>query len=185
MSARVRARIAALLALASLALAGCTNPDAASAPSAPPSASPQSPGEPPAPAPPSPSAQAPAHVQPTPGRALGAFAALYVNWSSRTLAANQRTLASISIGAARASERQAAVASEADATLARARISNRGQLVSIARDLAEPGRWLVVTHEQTEGQGEYEGLRPSYHVTLARLALVRGGFAVSEWLPQS
>jgi len=182
----MRARVAPLLALAILALGGCANPDAVSAPRAPPpSTSPQSPGEPPAPAPPSPSAQAPARVQPTPSSALAAFATLYVNWSYRTLAAKQRTLAAISVGAARASEREAAAASEADATLARARISNRGQLVSIARDLAEPERWVVVTREQTEGHGEYEGLRAAYHVTLARLALVPAGFVVCEWLPQS
>ena len=45
--------------------------------------------------------------------------------------------------------------------------------------------WTIVTREQTSGAGEYEGLPAAYHVTLAKLAAVGGGYAVSEWLPQS
>jgi hypothetical protein len=181
-----RAVVLSALLLSGAVLVGCTNPDASGpleATSS--SASPQSPGEPPAPPPPSPSGQAPSGAQPTPQRALAAFAARYVNWSYRTLAANQRGLAAMSLGAARASELQAAAASTADATLARGRISNHGQVVSVALDRASPGTWVIVTDEQTSGAGEYEGLKPSYHVTLARLANVAGGYAVAEWLPQS
>jgi hypothetical protein len=57
--------------------------------------------------------------------------------------------------------------------------------VSIAADVSRPGTWDIVTREQTGGSTEYEGLPASYHVTLAQLARVPGGFAVSEWLPQS
>ena len=168
-----------------MALTGCTNPDAPSTVGSTESSSPQSPGEPAAPPPPSPGAQAPADVQPTPAKALQAFAQLYVNWSYRTLSADQRTLAEISVGAARLSERQAATSSRNDTTIAAGHIWNRGQLISIARDLTRAGAWVIVTHEQTGGNTQYEGLPAAYHVTIAELASVHGGYAVAEWLPQS
>ncbi len=174
------------LLLAAVALAGCTNPDAPSAAQGTTStASPQNSGEPPAPAPPSPAAQAPAGVQPTPSKALAAFAELYVNWSYRTLSADQRTLATISVAAARLAEQQAAASSQADTTITRGQIWNSGQIVSIAPNLARPDTWAIVTREQTGGDGQYEGLPAAYHVTLAQLARVPDGYAVSQWLPQS
>jgi hypothetical protein len=168
------------------ALAGCTNPDAPSTgPHTAAAASPQNAGEPPVPAPVSPAAQTPADVQPTPPKALAVFSGLYSNWTYRTLTSDQRALAAMSVGAARLAEQQAAASSEVDTTIARGRIWNTGQIVSIASDLARPGAWAVVTSERTGGSTEYEGLPAAYHVTLARLARVPGGFAVSEWLPQN
>ena len=182
----LRGLIAVSLALGALALAGCTNPDApGTGPHTTSTASPQNAGEPPAAAPASPAAQAPGDVQPTQLTALAAVSRLYSNWTYRTLASNQRALAAVSVGAARLAEQQAAASSEADPTIARGRIWNSGQIVSIASDLAGPGTWVIVTSEQTGGSTEYEGLPAAYHVTLARLARVPGGFAVSEWLPQS
>jgi hypothetical protein len=178
--------IALCLLLGALALAGCTNPDAPSAgPHTTSTASPQNAGEPPAPAPASPAAQAPADVQPSPQQALSAFSRLYSNWTYRTLTSDQRALAAMSVGAARLAEQQAAASSTADTTIARGGIWNSGQIVSIAEDTTQPGTWVIVTSEQTGGSSEYEGLPAAYHVTLARLARVPGGFAVSEWLPQS
>jgi hypothetical protein len=178
--------IAVCLLLGALALAGCTNPDAPSTgPHTVGPASPQNAGEPPAPAPASPAAQTPADVQPTPLAALSAFSRLYSNWTYRTLTSDQRALAAMSVGAARLAEQQAAASSEADTTIARGHIWNSGQIVSIASYLARPGTWAIVTSEQTGGSTEYEGLPAAYHVTLAQLARVAGGFAVSEWLPQS
>ncbi len=178
--------ILACLLLAAVALAGCTNPDAPSAGQGSTStASPQNPGEPPAPAPPSPAAQAPAGVQPTPAKALAAFAELYVNWTYRTLSSNQRALAAMSVAAARLAEQQAAASSQADTTITRGHIYNSGQISSIAPDLSQPDTWVIVTHEQTGGDTQYEGLPATYHVTLAQLASVPGGYAVSRWLPQN
>src|ERR1035437_623937 len=98
----MRGLIALCLLLVVVALAGCTNPDAPStAPSTTSSASPRNSGEPSAPPPPSLAAQAAAGVQRTASEAIAAFAQLYVNWTSRTLTANQRTLAAMSAGAAR------------------------------------------------------------------------------------
>jgi hypothetical protein len=182
----MRALIPVCLLAATLALTGCTNPDAPStARSTQSSASVGNPGEPAAPPPPSPSAQAPTDVRPTPAKALAAFAQLYVNWSYRTLSADQGTLAAISVGAARLSERQAAASSRGDTTIAAGHIWNSGEVISIARDLASAGAWVIVTRERTGGNTQYEGLPAAYHVTIAALANVPGGYAVSQWQPQS
>jgi len=184
--ATMRGLIAVYVSLAAVAFAGCTNPDAPSAVhGSESSASVQNAGEPAAAPPPSPSAQAPAEVQPTPALALAAFARRYVNWSYSTLNAGQRTLAAMSVGAARLSELQAATTSQNDTAIARGQVWNSGQVVSITRDLTKTAAWVVVTHEQTGGSSQYEGLPAAYHVTIAQLANVPGGYAVSEWLPQS
>ncbi|MHB8234998.1 MAG: hypothetical protein ACYDHT_10135 [Solirubrobacteraceae bacterium] len=144
-----------------------------------------SPGEPAAPASPTASSQGPSGARSTPQAALSVYADSYINWSYRTLSSRQLELAAISVGAARLSERQAAAASAGDSTIARGRIHNTGQVVSVAADATQAGRWVVVTRERTGGSAQYQGLPETYHVTLARLAAVRGGWAVSEWLPQS
>jgi len=176
--------LACMIAVA-LVLAGCSNPDATGTTAASTQASPQSAGEPPAPAPPPPSAQSPAQVQPTPTGALTAFAERDVNWNWKTLAGDQRALAAIAVGAARLAEQQAAASSTADTTIASAEIWNRGTLVSVAPDRSKPGTWVLVTREQTGGDSQYEGLPAAYHVTLAELARVPGGWAVERWSPQS
>jgi hypothetical protein len=178
--------IAVCLLLAAVALASCSNPDApTTTPSTTPSASPQNAGEPPAPAPSSPAVQAPADVQPTPTKAITAFTELYVNWTYQTLTAHQRILAAIAVGPARLAEQQAAASSEADTTIARGHIYNTGQVISIAPDASRPGTWVLVTYEQTGGSTEYAGLPAAYHVTLAQLARVAGGYSISQWLPQN
>jgi hypothetical protein len=171
--------------LAAVALAGCSNPDAPGSTQATTTgSSPQNAGEPNAPPPPSPASQAPSGVQPSPQRALAAFAERYVNWTYRTLTGDQLTLGAMSVGAARLSEQQAAAHSQADTTIARGRLWNRGQLIAMERDLAHPDMWVIVTREQTGGDSEYEGLPARYHVTLGQLVVVAGGYAVSQWLPQ-
>jgi pyruvate/2-oxoglutarate dehydrogenase complex dihydrolipoamide acyltransferase (E2) component len=182
----VKGLIPVCLALAVVGFAGCTNPDAPGAvQGTTSSATPENPGEPPAPAPPAPAAQAPAGIQPTPTKALAAFSQLYVNWTYRTLSADQRTLAAMSVGAARLAEQQAAASSQTDTTIARGHIWNSGEIVSIARDLARPDTWVVVTREQTGGDTQYEGLPAAYHVTLAQLARVPDGYTVELWLPET
>jgi hypothetical protein len=185
MSRTTRQLLVPCVLCASMALTGCTNPDANSPPptSARP-ASPQNAGEPPAPAPPSADAQAPAGVQSTPTLALTAFAHLYTNWTYKTLSANQRTLAAMSVGAARLAERQAAASSQGDTTIAQGHIYNQGQIVSIAPNLARANSWVIVTRERTGGATQYDGLAAAYHVTIAKLAIVNTGYAVEQWLPQ-
>jgi hypothetical protein len=180
------ARLMAAALIAALALAGCTNPDApGTVTSTRSNASPQNAGEPKSPPPLSTAAQGPAGVQPTTTKALTAFAELYVNWTYRTLSENQRTLAAMSVGAARLSERQAAASSRDDTTIAGGHIYNRGEVISIARDLWRAGAWVIVTRERTGGNSQYEGLPAAYHVAIAQLASVPGGYAVEQWLPQS
>jgi flagellar basal body rod protein FlgF len=129
--------------------------------------------------------QSPQRTEPTADAALAAFARLYVNWSFQTLSAQQRELAAMSVGAARLVEQQAAASSQSDSTITRGHIHNTGRVVSIARDLTGSDGWVVVTREQTGGNAHYQGLPAGYHVTLAQLAAVPGGWAVSQWLPQS
>lgn len=141
-------------------------------------------GEPRAPAPRQAGAQAPIDTRRTPRQAILQFAGRYANWTYETLATHQLSLASISVGAARLAEQQAAAATRADATLARARIANSGEVLSVSPDLARDGWWVVVTRERTVGNGEYEGLAPGLHVTLVQLAFVGNRWAASQWLPQ-
>jgi hypothetical protein len=184
-----RARLA-LLVLCGVAIVlgagGCSDPYAIKAGSVGTGASSvQNVGEPPAPAPRQDGAGGVFDPQATPQAAIARFAEVYANWSYRSLARDQVLLASMSVGAARLAERQAAASTRADGTLARARISNRGSLLSVSADLARAGWWVVVNREQTFGRGEeYEGLAASDHVVLVQVARVGDGWAVSQWLPQ-
>jgi hypothetical protein len=121
----------------------------------------------------------------SPQAALARYAALSVNWSAATLPADQRQLASLSTGQARA---QAAAESEhPPPTLARYAVSSSGTVVAIAEGRGiERGRWAVVTVERTNGYGPYQGLPATSHVTWATVARVAGGrWVVSGWYPGS
>jgi hypothetical protein len=175
-----------VVVVAAGAVVGCSNPDALSTRSGATSgASPANAGEPNVSPPPSPASQAPFGVQTTPQRALAAYATHYINWSYHTLTADQRALARSAVGAARLAEQQAAAQSHNDTAIARGRVWNHGETISIAQDLGAADTWVIVTRERTGGNTEYEGLAASYHVTLAKLAPVPGGYAVEQWLPQS
>jgi hypothetical protein len=177
-----RAALISAAALLCVVLAGCANPDA---PSRAPVTGAGSPGEPATPPPRAPASEAPAAAQPTPQQALTQFAALYINWDYRDLTRVQRRLAAMAVGDARATERLATAQTLRDMTLRRARVWNKGVLVSVAADRLAPGSWVVVSREQTGGSGEYEALPSGYHLTLARVTRVEGGWAVSSWEPQS
>jgi hypothetical protein len=145
----------------------------------------QNPGEPPAPAPPSPQSQSPRAPVATPQQAIRAFALLYTNWTWKTLASHLRQLAAISVNPARLAEQQASVAAGRDSEVTSTRVYNRGQIVSISPSQTQPGEWVIVTREQTGGTSQYAGLQPSWHVTLAELVHLPGGYAVWRWLPQN
>lgn len=128
----------------------------------------------------------PATPAATPEQAIERFAALYVNWTYRTLAAHRLQLARIAVGAAAAAQRRGAAESAHDYELAQGRVSNRGELVAVAaRRGASAGEYVVVTRETTTGIDTYEGLPAAYHVTLVTVQAVPGGWAVSAWEPQS
>jgi hypothetical protein len=187
----------AVLVAAELALSSCglsdpyasrsqPTPSTTAAPSPRAAAPEQNPGEPPAPASAAPAAQAPAQARARPQDAIAQFAALYVNWSWRTLSSQQQQLARISVGSARLAEQQAAAASSRDSEISQARVFNRGQVIAIAADRTHRSQWLVVTREQTGGNSQYDGLQASYHVTIAQVVQVPGrGYAISQWLPQN
>lgn len=131
-------------------------------------------------------AHPPADVSPTPQLAVRRFAELYVNWTYRTLAAHQHRLAAMSVGPARAAQLRAAAHTPADTELRQGRIRNTGTIATIGLRADTPaGSFVVVTHETTDGNSEYVGLKAAYHVTLARVQHVRGGWAVSDWQPQT
>lgn len=184
MSARLKCAGILVAVWFAAAVTGCRDPDvspSSSSSAVPPSAGVANIGEP---RPPSPGAEVSTGAAASPQLAIASFAQLYVNWSYETLRAQQRTLAEIAVGPARLAERQAA-ASANDEAIARGHIRNSGQIVSIAADRAAPGEWVLVTREQTTGGAQYQGLAPSYHVTLVAVSRQSNGYAVREWLAQS
>jgi len=123
--------------------------------------------------------------QPTPQSALDQYARLYVNWSARTVADDQRELAAISVDQARAQAQQAAASYAHDQTLQQSGVANSGHLVAITSSITTPGQWVLVTSEQTTGEGDYAGLPPTLHVTYAQVTRASSGWVVSEWAPQN
>jgi hypothetical protein len=111
---------------------------------------------------------------------------LYVNWPAFDVVARQRQLASISLGQARAQALQAAASAQSDPLLTRSRVVNTGQVVAVATGQG-PARqeWVVVTREQTTGEGDYAGLPPTLHVTYATVVQTRAGWVVNSWSPQN
>jgi hypothetical protein len=127
----------------------------------------------------------PAAPSASPRSAVERFAAAYINWSYRTLAADQQHLAASAVGEARAGELQARQQTERDSALARGRVFNAGRVVAVAQVNGAPAdEWVCVTREQTGGEGEFAALAAAYHVTLATVGRVPGGWAVSSWQPE-
>ena len=128
---------------------------------------------------------APLAPAPSPQSAVERFADGYINWSYQTLAADEQHLAASAVGEARASELQARQQTERDSALARGRVFNTGTVVTVAPVKGAGGNvWACVTSEQTGGQGEYTALAAAYHVTLATVTRVPGGWAVRSWRPE-
>jgi hypothetical protein len=120
----------------------------------------------------------------SPQQAIERFATAYISWTWRSLASDQAALAADAVGEARESEEQARQQTARDTPLRRAEIFNSGVIVAIAplRD-SRRGEWVIDTREQTGGNGEYAGLQAAFHITLASVQRVRGGWAVSAWRP--
>lgn len=129
---------------------------------------------------------APARPATTPQQAIVAYATLYINWTYQTLAAHERTLAAMAVGDARLAELQAAAQAQRDSRIQQGGIYNRGTVVGVSPAAGgSPGEYMVVTREETGGDQEYAGLQAAFHVTLATVQTVPGGWAVVEWRPQS
>lgn len=122
----------------------------------------------------------------SPQAALDRYAGLYVNWTAANATANQRRLAAISLGQARAQALQAAASLARDAELTKSAVSNTGTVVSIAPGQgAAAGLWVVVTRELTIGKGDYAGLPPTLHVIYAQLTRTVNGLVVTLWQPEN
>ena len=123
--------------------------------------------------------------RPTPQVALERYARVYDNWSAKTVAAAQDQLAAISLNQARAQALQAAASYARDQTLQQSAVANSGRLVAITESLTTPGQWVLVTSEQTTGNGDYAGLPPTLHITYAQVTRTPSGWVVSDWSPQN
>jgi hypothetical protein len=122
----------------------------------------------------------------SPQAALARYAELYVNWTAAGVAANQRQLAAISLGQARAQALQAAASFARDPELTTSAVSNTGSVVAIATGQgAAAGLWVIVTREQTIGNGDYAGLPPTLHVIYVQLTRTTSGWVVTQWQPEN
>ena len=119
--------------------------------------------------------------------AVRAFAAAYINRTADTVAADMGSLAAASVGQARSAMQLAAAQSAADYQLQQAGISNSGTVEAVARLSGAVDQYVVVTRESTAATDTtaYDGLRPSWHVTIASVAQLRSGaWVVSGWQPE-
>jgi hypothetical protein len=122
----------------------------------------------------------------SPQAALTAYATGDINWTSATVGVDQRHLAAISVGAARATALQAAATYGAGSQLQDSKVTNHGQITSIAAGQGPlAGEWVVTTAEKTAGVGDYQGLPAQAHVYYARVQHTTTGYRVSQWSPQS
>lgn len=177
-------RYLTLAALAMLVpfLAGCGLADSGGAGQA---SSPANPGERPGTVPKAAKPAGPSHPAASPEQAVERFADSYINWTWQTLATDQAQLAASAVGEARASEEQAIQQTTRDTPLKRAEIYNSGVIVAVGRLRGgHSNEWVIDTREQTGGNSEYAGLQAAFHITLAAVSRVRGGWAVSAWRPQ-
>jgi hypothetical protein len=125
-------------------------------------------------------------ASPTPQRALERYAAIYLNWDAASVVAIQRRLAAISLGQARAQAQQAATSASRDPKLTASKVTNRGRVIAISPGLLAAARhWVIVTREQTSGQGDYHDLPATLHVTYAAVAHTAEGWVVNQWAPQN
>jgi len=122
----------------------------------------------------------------TPQAALGRYASLYVNWTAANVVAGQRQLAAISLGQARGQALQAAASAARDPELTHSQVANHGQLIALTPGQGAAGaEWVLVTREQTTGQGQYTGLPATLHVIYAQLTHTGNGWVVTRWEPQN
>ena len=177
-------RTSALVTAVAVALSGCGISDPytrAPRPAAPASAHAITRGD--HDGPPAPSATvAVAVAARTPEAALARYGAIYVNWTAATLPAVQRHLTSISTGQARAQALAESVTPPpAVSTYA---VSNSGWVVAVtAGEGPKRGEWAVITDEQTTGDGPYQGLPATSHVTWATVQRDGQRCVVSGWYP--
>jgi hypothetical protein len=120
-------------------------------------------------------------------QAVRTFVTAYINWTADTVAADMRGLAARSIGQARSALELAAAQTAADYQLQQGGISNSGAVEAVAPLPSASNQYIVVTREATAATNTnaYQGLRPAWHVAIATVSRVPGGWVVSGWQPES
>jgi hypothetical protein len=123
----------------------------------------------------------------TPERAVRSFADAYINWTADTVGRDMSRLAAASVGQARSALQLAAAQTAGDYELKRGGIANSGTVEAIAPLPGSRHQYVVVTREQTSATADaaYHGLRPAWHVAIATVARVPGGWVLSGWQPES
>ncbi len=119
---------------------------------------------------------------------INAFAAIYINWSAQSVAAQMSELALASVGQARSEMALAAAQTGRDSQLRQAGVANRGTVEAVAPLPGQHDRYVVVTRESTSAANTtaYQNLAPAWHVTIATvLELAPGRWVVSGWQPES
>ena len=119
--------------------------------------------------------------------AVRSFASAYINWTADTVVADMRGLASRSIGQARSTLELAAAQTASDYELQQGGISNSGAVEADAPLPSVGDEYVVVTRESTAASNTtaYQGLQPAWHVAIATVTRVQGGWVVSGWQPES
>jgi hypothetical protein len=121
-------------------------------------------------------------------QAVDVFASTYINWTAATVSGKLSALADVSIGQARSAMALAAAGAGHDYELRRGGIANSGVVEAIAPVSGRQDQYAVVTRELTTATntGAYQGLAPSWHVSLATVARVQGGlWVLSGWQPEN
>ena len=137
---------------------------------------------------PPPPAQTTPHAAPSATDAIRAFAAAYINWSAQTVSADMRSLATRSVGQARAAMTLAAAQTAGDYELRTGGIANSGTVEAVAPLSGRAGEFVVVTRESTTASNTtaYQGLAPAWHLALATVERMPGGdYALSGWQPEN
>jgi hypothetical protein len=139
------------------------------------------------PSPPSP-AQTTPHAAPSATDAIRAFAAAYINWNAQTVSADMRSLATRSVGQARAAMTLAAAQTAGDYELRAGGIANSGTVEAVAPLSGHAGEYVVVTRESTTASNTtaYQGLAPAWHLALATVQpALGGGWVLAGWQPEN
>ncbi len=124
----------------------------------------------------------------SPVEAVQVFTQWYINWTAATVATHMHILAQAAIGQARSAMTLAASSVAHDASLKLGGIANSGTVEGIAPLADHNDVYAVVTREQTRAANTsaYQGLRPSWHVTLVTVTKVFGHlWAISGWQPEN
>jgi hypothetical protein len=123
----------------------------------------------------------------SPIQAIRRFASAYINWTAQTVALDMRSLAARSVGQARSALELAAAGTADDYELQRGGIANHGTVEAVAPLPGRRDQYVVVTLESTTATDTtaYAGLLPAWHVALAGVGWLDGGWVVSSWQPEN